>query len=148
METRFILLLGSQGDTVVGFECDCSKCDKKDCPTPGMTSFIEELKKYMIVEEDHAIILPPKRVSDLKELNEALPELMKDFSLIALVDLEKEKAFLYKGPDPDRIKKIYLPKFFKMLSIAFKSKDEVCLEGIEDLRDLYQIEKFYNVRKN
>ena len=56
--------------------------------------------------------------------------------------------YLYKGPDKDHLKKFYLPKFFKMLSVLLKKKDNFYLDGIEDLRSLYSIDSFNKTNKD
>ena len=144
MENQFVLLLGCQKDVFVEIELDCFEDNEID--QEFFEDFVSRLTKHMSVDEDDVSILPPQRFDELKQFESDLQTLFCIYDIIILVDLTKNHSYLYKGPDIDRIKKIYLPRFFEMFNIMYG--EDVFLEKVEDIRAVYSIKYLYNINNN
>lgn len=140
MNEKFLVLLAGKGpelDEKIILGCDtCSSKCTNACIKEEIRELITSMKQLFTVQELGVTVRLPLLIDGYQNANKFILSQLKENSVVILVNLDKYKAFIYKGPDKETVKKFLLPTFFALYSWVY-DECEPCLELIEDLRDLY-----------
>lgn len=104
---------------------------KEDALEIIKTSKIEIDRELSCEEINEAFF---SRFDELNLAEKEIRDLTSTFSILILVDLHKDKAFIYKAPNVSEIRTKYLPILFKCYE-KIGIGPEPFLESINDLTD-------------
>ena len=117
----------------------CKDCKRKcttSCVKEKVSEVINDLKKIFFISELQLTIHIPLLAESFEEAEQLIKTSLTKNEVAILVNLEKDRAFIYKGPDIKTVKKSLLPRFFALYSWIY-DEPEPGLGTIEDLQILY-----------
>ncbi|AHB41011.1 TPA: hypothetical protein DIC40_02590 [Patescibacteria group bacterium] len=138
MNDKFLVLLAGKGPEldekiILGCNTCSSKCTDA-CIKEEIKELITSMKQLFVVQELGLTVRIPLLIEGYRDANQFILSQLKSNSVAILVSLEKDKAFIYKGPDKEVVKKLLLPPFFCLYAWVY-DECEPCLESIEDISD-------------
>jgi hypothetical protein len=103
-----------------------------------------DLPPQNIMEEQKKIINTPFSFEEKGDALILIKSILKDSSILILVDIKKECIYFYKGNSLNKIKDLYIPRFYKAFLFLFGCE----LPKITTIKDLRVPEETFALTNN